>query len=121
MRTRWDMEGFTIISTNTVGQSRPCTSCYPPVASSRPCPPPMIPSVLKAGTLRRARASTPGGRGILVLVLPPVWNLRAFSLIPLLLPSLVVLPSPIAFSAILFLLLTHSPALYFPKSCLFER
>ena len=31
------------------------------------------------------------------------------------------LPSPIAFSVILVLLLAHSPALYFPKSCLFER
>ena len=35
--------------------------------------------------------------------------------------SLVLLPSPIAFSVIIVLLLAHSPVLYFPKSCLFER
>ena len=57
----------------------------------------------------------------LVCVFPAVWNLRAFSLIPLFYISLVLLPSPIAFSVTLFLLLTHSSSLYFPKSYLFER
>ena len=65
-----------------------------------------------------------GGRGILVRVPPPVWNLRAFSLIPLFYSPLLLLPSPIQlllFLVILFLLLAHSPALYFPKPCLLER
>ena len=65
----------------------------------------------------------PGGRGILVRVqAPPCQEFQGFQFDPTFLwSSLVLLPIPIAFSVILFLLLAYSPALYFPKSCLFER
>ena len=70
-------------------------------------------------TTQIEKESPPGGRGILVCVLPPVWNLRAFSLIPL-------FYGPLLFFCLVLLLFLSSffcywPALYFPKSCLFEK
>ena len=67
-----------------------------------------------AGKINLQTWPPPGGQVFLVRVLPPVWNQFDHTF---LWSSLVLLPS----SVILFLLLAHSPALYFPKSCLFER
>ena len=66
----------------------------------------------------------PGGRGILVRVLPPVWNLRAASLITLFcIFSLVLLPSPVTISVLSFSAFGPFswPDLFFPKPLSFER
>ena len=56
------------------------------------------------------------------LCLPPVWNIRAFSLIPLFYTSsFVLLSSPVALLFYLFLLLAHSPDFISPKSPFSER
>ena len=67
-------------------------------------------------------AGRPGGCSV-VRALPPVSAPQGVHFDPTFLGSSpVLLPSPIAVSVIPFLLLAHSPgALYFPKSCLFER
>ena len=60
-----------------------------------------------------------GGRGISDTYLPPVWNLRAVSLIPLFcISSLVLLPSPVTYPV---LLLAHSADLFFTKLPFSER
>ena len=52
----------------------------------------------------------------------PVWNLRAASLIPLFyIPSLVLMPSPVALSVLSFSVFAHSPDLFPPKPSFFER
>ena len=54
--------------------------------------------------------------------LPPVWNLRAFSLISLFyISSFNLLPCPVALSVFPFLLLAHSPDLFSPKPPFSER
>ena len=91
-----------------------CTSCFRSQQASN--------RSTESGTFRWVPPK--GDRGISDS-LPPVWNLRAVSLIPLFyISSLVLLPSPVALTLTLFcfcpiLLTTFSLNLIFPKGRLF--
>ena len=74
--------------------------------------------VTRAGGGLDLYAPQKGGREIADVPPPPVWNLRAVSLIPLFyISSLVFLPSPVALSVSSFS--AHSPDLFFPETSIF--